>query len=151
MSHIPYPFERIHPTRYRFFSLGKNKIEKIVDFAPYKSKNVMNLGFGDLLPDGTIDDKTASNNGDIKKVLSTVVMIVKQFTALHPQVIIHFSGSTARRTKLYTRILAMHYDSFIREFEIYGITSAEINIQRRPFDPCAHINYLAFLIKRIKY
>lgn len=28
---IPYPFEQIQPTRYKFFSLGKNKIEKIVE------------------------------------------------------------------------------------------------------------------------
>jgi hypothetical protein len=67
MSHIPYPFEQIQPTRYRFFSLGKNRVEKIVDFVPYKIKNVMNLGFGDLLTDGTIDDRITSNNGDNKK------------------------------------------------------------------------------------
>jgi hypothetical protein len=35
--------------------------------------NLYNLGFGDLLPDGKIDDKVTSNNGDIIKVLSTVI------------------------------------------------------------------------------
>ncbi len=105
MSHIPYPFEQVEPTRYKFFSLGRNKIEKIVDFVPLKAKNVMNLGFGDLLPDGCIDDRIASNNGDIGKVLATVVTILKHFTALHPHLTIGFAGSTAERTKLYARYL----------------------------------------------
>jgi hypothetical protein len=148
MSHIAYPFEQVQPTRYRFFSVGRNRIEKIVDFAPLQIKNVVNLGFGDKMPDGSIDDTVASNNGDIKKVLSTVVMIVKHFTALHPQVIIYFSGTTAERTRLYTRILAMYHASFIKEFEIYGITGEDTNGQRLPFDPCAQHNYLSFLIKR---
>ena len=69
--HIPYPFEQVQPTRYKFFSVGRNRIEKIVDFVPLKAINVMNLGFGDLLAFGSIDDKIASNNGDIRKVLAT--------------------------------------------------------------------------------
>ena len=85
----------------------------------------MNLGFGDLLPDGSIDDRIVSNNGDIKKVLATIVVIVKHFTSLHPQVIVHFSGSTDERTKLYTRILVMYHASFKKEFEIYGIIGTE--------------------------
>jgi hypothetical protein len=151
MSHIAYPFEQVQPTRYRFFSVGRNRIEKIVEFTPYFAKNVMNLGFGDLLPDGTIDDRIASNNGDIKKVLSTVIAIVKQFTTLHPEVIVYFSGSTEDRTRLYTRILAMHYDFFKKEFDIYGITGTEIRWQRVRFDPSAHSIYFAFLAKRIFY
>ena len=80
-----------------------------------------------------------------------MVLIVKHFTALHPQTIIYFTGSTDERTRLYTRVLAMYHDAFIKEFEIFGITGVEINSQRFLFDPCAQINYLAFLIKRINY
>jgi hypothetical protein len=69
MSHIPYPFEQIQPTQYKFFSFGRNKIEKIVDFVPYKANNVMNLGFGDLLPDGSIDDRIVSNTLPSKRNL----------------------------------------------------------------------------------
>ena len=151
MSHTPYPFEQIHPTRYRFFSLGRNQIEKIVDFTPLNLRNMVNLGFGDKMPDGSVDDRIASNNGDIKKVLSTVIMIVNHFTTLHPQIIIYFSGSTHERTMLYTRILTMYHASFKNEFEIYGISDAKTKGLRLPFDPCAQISYLAFLIKRINY
>ena len=151
MSHIPYPFEQVQPTRYKFFSLGRNRIEKIVDFVPYNIKNIINLEFGDLLPDGSIDDKIASNNGDIGKVLSTVIMIVKHFTAKNPQAVIYFSGSTVERTRLYARILKMHHATFIKEFVIYGILGTKQNSQRLPFDPCAQVDYFAFVIKRINY
>ena len=149
MSHIPYPFVQVEPTRYKFFSLGRNRIEKIVDFVPYNIKNIINLEFGDLLPDGSIDDKIASNNGDIGKVLSTVIMIVKHFTAKNPQAVIYFSGSTVERTRLYARILKTYYAAFREEFMIYGIIETEKDSQRIPFDPCAQTNYLAFLIRRI--
>jgi uncharacterized protein DUF6934 len=151
MSHIPYPFEQVEPTRYKFFSVGRNRIEKIVDFVPLKVKNVMNLGFGDLSPDGSIDDRVASNNGDIGKVLATIVMILKHFTALQPHIIIYFSGSTVERTRLYTRVLKMYYSAFSKEFMIYGIVGTKQNGQRLPFDPCAQVDYFAFLIKRINY
>jgi hypothetical protein len=108
-----------------------------------------NLGFGDLLPDGSIDDKIASNNGDIGKVLSTVIMILKHFTALHPDNIIIFSGSTAERTRLYARILKLYYAAFSKEFMIYGVIGNKQCSQRISFDPCAQIDYFAFLIKRI--
>lgn len=148
MSHISYPFEQIRPTRYKFFSLGKNKIEKIVDFVPLKTKDLINLGFGDLLPDGSIDDKITSNNGDIGRVLATIVMILKHFTAQRPDAIIYFCGSTPERTRLYTRILKIYYTEFTKEFKIYGILSAKQNNQRFPFDPNAQLDYFGFLIKR---
>jgi hypothetical protein len=149
VSHIAYPFEQIQPTRYKFFSLGTNKIEKIVDFVPVIARNVMNLGFGDLLPGGSVDDKITSNNGDIRRVLATVAMIAKHFTTLYPHTIILFFGSTEERTRVYARILKIYYTEFRREFVIYGITGTAQEGQRLPFDPCAQIDYIGFLIKRI--
>jgi hypothetical protein len=148
MSHIPYPFEQIQPTRYKFFSLGRNKIEKIVDFVPVKAMSAVNLGFGDLLPDGSIDDRIASNNGDIRRVLATVVMILKHFTAQHPETIIGFTGSTVERTRLYARILKLYYADFSKEFSIFGVVTTRQGSQRLPFDPCAQVDYFAFFIKR---
>ncbi len=59
----------------------------------------------DLLASGKIDDKANSNNGDIIKVLSTVILIIKDFTEENPEAKIAFSGSTKERTALYQRIL----------------------------------------------
>jgi len=130
-------------------SVGKTGIKKVVDFVPLKTKNFMNMGFGDLLPDGSVDDTVSSNNGDIIKVLTTVVDILKYFTALHPHIFIFFAGSTKERTRLYTRILKMYYQSFSKEFAIYGIAGTEEENETIPFDPKIDLEYLAFLIKRI--
>ena len=149
MTHIPYSFEQVEPTRYKFLSQGKRKIEKVVEFVPLKAKNVMNLGFGDLLPDGSIDDRVVSNNGDIRKVLATVVMILKDFTARHPQTIIFFTGSNNERTRMYSRILKLYHTTFKKEFLIYVVVGNENNSKTLLFDPNEEIEYLAFLIKRI--
>ncbi len=105
MNQHPYAFKRHHVTRYTFTSVGKKRIKKIVDFTMFGLKDTYNLAFGDLLPDGSIDDKANSNNGDIVKVLSTVVAILKEFTSTRPEANIVFTGSTDLRMKLYTRIL----------------------------------------------
>jgi hypothetical protein len=122
---------------------------KIVEFAPLKAKNVMSLGFGDLLADGSIDYKASSNNGDIIKVLATVIDILRHFTAQHPATIVFFTGSTDDRTKLYTRILKMYYAAFSTEFMLYGVIGTEENSKILPFDPGSGREYLAFFIKRI--
>jgi hypothetical protein len=76
MTHIPYSYKRPHSERYTFTSIGKKRIEKVVDFVPLGLKNIVNLGFGDLLPDGSVDDTVNSNNGDMAKVLATVIDIL---------------------------------------------------------------------------
>ncbi|MDO6432918.1 hypothetical protein Q4E93_20080 [Flavitalea sp. BT771] len=149
MTHIPYSYKRPRSERYVFTSIGKRRIEKVIDFVPVGVKNIMNLGFGDLLPDGSVDDTANSNNGDIVKVLATVIAILKDFTTEYPQVEVFFAGSTIERTKLYTRILRTYYSVFSKEFTISGITGSENDNKRIAFHPKADIEYLAFLIKRI--
>ena len=148
MTHISYPYEKIESWRYIFVSVGKRKIEKVVDFVAIEG-NLVNLGFGDLLPDGSIDDKANSNNGDIIKVLATIIDILKDFTMEYPFVQIVFRGSTPERTKLYGRILQTYYPIFMREFEIAAFLLVDGRVKVLPYDPKAQQNYLAFLIKRI--
>jgi hypothetical protein len=149
VSHIPYPHKRPHPRRYIFISEGRLKIEKVVDFQSTGIRDVMNLSFGDLLPDGSVDDKVNSNNGDLLKVMATVVDILKSFTTRYPEVEVFFTGSTDERTKLYTRILKTYHSSFNKEFAITAITGTEKDNDLVPFNPAADQEYLAFLIKRI--
>jgi hypothetical protein len=54
-----------------------------------------------ILSDGTIDDTSNSNNGDIVKVLATVISILKDFTLKNPKAYVFFTGSTDERVKLY--------------------------------------------------
>jgi hypothetical protein len=149
MAYIPYPYKQIRTRRYFFVSVGKQKIAKVVDFVPLGIKNTVNLAFGDLLPDGSIDDKAVSNNGDITKVLATVIEILRQFTESEPGTTIHFEGSTGYRTKLYTRILKNYYPLFSKEFNVVGIVKLNNEKKLVLFDVKSDVEYLAFLIKRI--
>jgi hypothetical protein len=88
MTYVPYSYKHPSARRYVFISVGKKRIEKVVDFVPLKAKNIMNFGFGDLMDDGSINYKANSNNGDILKVLATVVDIMRHFTSRHPEIII---------------------------------------------------------------
>jgi hypothetical protein len=61
-----YEFESSNIYEYRFKSLGKRIITKVVQFAPLNIQGYYNLGFGDLLDNGLIDDNIESNNNDLK-------------------------------------------------------------------------------------
>src|SRR5258708_4001483 len=121
MTQAPYEFDPLTSGRFTFTSVGKKKIEKVVDFIAIGTPNVMNLSFGDLLPDGSIDYITISDNGDIRRVLATVVAIVNQFTSSRLEVWIYFAGSTVERTRLYNRILKIYYPIFSKLFEILRV------------------------------
>lgn len=149
MTYNPYPYRRPHAARYTFISAGKRKVEKVVDFVPIGISGIMNLAFGDLLPDGTVDDKVSSNNGDILKVLTTVVHILKDYTAEYPQIEIFFTGSTDERTRLYTRIIKTYFSTFNKEFRITGLIGSDEDSAEVLFDPKLELEYFAFLIKRI--
>lgn len=77
------------------------------------------MAFGDLLPNGEIDDKAHSNNGDIIKIFATVIDILHDFTEQNPSYIILFLGSTPLRTLLYKRILKTYYQLFSEKFAVH--------------------------------
>jgi hypothetical protein len=150
MAHKPYQYKHLNPKRYIFISEGKKRITKVVEFIPLGIGNLTNLGFGDLLPDDSIDDKANSNNGDLVKVLATVIDILRHFTMQHPDAEIYFEGSTEERTVLYSRILKNYYSVYSKEFAIAGVisdTKDAVNII--PYEPSSDRKFLAFLIKRI--
>ena len=150
MTQIPYSYTLEGFLRYTFVSTGRASIIKAIDFSPTGIDNIYNLGFGDLLPDGSFDTNVKSNNDDILKVLSTVVQIVRDFTTQLPGIEIFFIGSTAERTKLYARILKMYYNEFRKEFKIRGLIANGDSYKEVPFDPQTAFEYFAFLIKKIE-
>jgi hypothetical protein len=124
MSHIPYPYKQVHPRRFVFHSVGIKSIEKVVEFTPVGFQNMVNLGFGDLRPDG-------------------------YFTARYPETVILFEGSTEERSRLYQRILRNYYPNFKQEFALHALKWDKENFRVVPFDPSANEEYSAYLIKRI--
>jgi hypothetical protein len=121
----------------------------MVVFAPTSVKNIFNMGFGDLLSDGSIDDTVNSNNGDLNKVLATVIQILMEFTKEYPYAKVAFIGSTATRTALYKRIIKTYYSIFSTEFIISVLVEKSGGYIEINFDPSAKEKCLAFFIKRI--
>ena len=144
-----YPFNQVHSNRYTFVSTGKRPIKKAVDFTYTGWGKIVNMGFGDLLPDGTVDDKANSNNGDLVMVLGTTIEILKMFTVQFPDAEIFIAGSTQARTRLYTRIVKNYYSKFSKEFIISVLTKEGDAYIEMPYEPKSHIAFIGFLIKRI--
>ncbi len=100
------------------------------------------------MPDRSIDDKANSNNGDIIKVLSTIIYIIKDFTEENPESKIAFTGSTKERTALYQRILKTYLDTFCKEFLITALEGPSNSPKETESDAGHKEPYLAFFIKR---
>lgn len=149
MGHPSYPYNRNLETRYSFTSKGKRDIKKVVEFTPTSIENVYNMGFGDLLQNGSVDDVSNSNNGDIIKVLSTVIHILKEFVSIYPHLKIVFTGSTKERITLYQRILKANFYEFSKDFIISGLVKTNDGYKEIDFEPSNEINYLAFFVKKI--
>ena len=107
------------------------------------------MGFGDLLSNGTVDDLSNSNNGDIIKVLSTVITILKEFINSTPDIKIVFTGSTKERTRLYQRIIKMNFYQFSKDFIISGLIKTDNQYKEVIFEPSNEVEYLAFFIKEL--
>lgn len=148
MRKTPYLYNKEEAARYRFTSRGRTNIEKIVEFVPLAVPGFYNLGFGDVIKEGVISDRTVSNNGDIIKVLSTVIHIIKDFTLEKPDVKISFMGSTALRTAVYQRILKPYYSDFRKDFRITAIQEIDGQLEEVIFDPSNSSKYIAFIIQR---
>lgn len=150
MTTEAYSYDRRHSTRYTFVSKGRNgAIVKAVEFTPTSNKLILNMGFGDIKPDGSIDDEANSNNNDIVKVMATITAIIKDFTNQYPAYKIVFTGSTQVRTVLYQRILKNYYAKFSKEFTITALEqTAKDKYLEVPFETELNKNYVAFFIKR---
>lgn len=91
-----------------------------------------------------MDDTIISNNGDIIKVLATVIHILKEFTSTHSGIKIVFTGSTDERTQLYKRILKTNLSEFNKDFVISGLIRVDTGYKEINSNPENEIEYLAF-------
>lgn len=146
MNQAPYPFTRF-ADRYIFTSVGKKNISKAVEFNSLNIAGLFNLCFGDVRKDDSIDDEANSNNGDLRKVLSTVVDIIIDFTNTVPRSKIFFTGSTPSRTALYYRILKTYHADFKSTFIISGLIRIGETVFEVDFDP-EKGDYIGFFLER---
>jgi hypothetical protein len=129
---------------YIFESIGRyGSIFKVVAFSKIQS-NVYNFGFGDYdIQTKAIDDKSISDNGDMVKVLATVIDIALKFLSENPLIYILIEGSSQIRTQLYQRILNTYYDDLIDSHEMYGFRNGAYESFQK------NVAYESFLIRKL--
>jgi hypothetical protein len=145
----PYPYTRQSSYEYRFVSYGKKKIEKVATFIPAPEINAFSFAFGDLKSNGTTDTYVNSNNGDMFRVLDTIICIIKQFLEEYPDTALFFTGSTYNRDLLYHRIIRINYSTIINEFKITTLIQIRNRLCEVPFDPSSEVDYRGFYIRKI--
>ncbi len=129
--------------QFTFTSEGpKGNILKMIQFTNYQHPNFFNLGFGDVEEDGSLNDEVITNNGDMDKVLATIVSSLYAFTFTHPSALVYASGSTPVRTRLYRIHIVKHLPVAEMDFEIFGQIGEEWEKFSRDR------TYEAFLVKR---
>jgi hypothetical protein len=107
---------------FEFISVGpKGNIRKIIHFQPTDIPGLYNLAFGDKHPiTNEIDDLAVSNNGDIDKVLATVVTALYTFLDKNPEALVYATGSTPARTRLYRMGITRFYEEIQQDFFLFG-------------------------------
>lgn len=135
---------------YTFSSVGTHGvILKVIIFQALSAADSFNLFLTDLVDGRLADDLQVTDNGDLPKVMATVVAVIRDFTIRQPEARIIISGSNDTRKRLYARIIQNNFESLIREYDVYFTDG--IGLAYKSFDTSdqAIIPY-AFLINRKK-
>lgn len=117
-------YTNIHATDdlsiFDFYSDGPNgKFLKRAEFMRTDSDKVYSLVFGDVMPNGDIDDSVISNNGDRNKILATLAYIIELYLNQYPDRWVYFIGNTLSRTRLYRMAISTNYIELSMKFSIY--------------------------------
>lgn len=138
-----YPFEASGDYLYfRFESCSSGcTIPKIVEFEEIEI-GTFNLAFGDVDSQGRLNDSVVSNNGDMEKVLATVVQTVLTFLEAYPGRRVYFSGNSPARNRLYRAILSRDIENWSDIFEVEGVTEGERIAFRKD------VNFEGFIVQR---
>ena len=144
MTNPTYQTQSVDDNIYTFTSVGKKGIIlKVVIFSEIRN-NVYNLGFGDYnFKNDSIDDKVKSKNGDMEKILATVISVIGNFFSKKPNSTIYLTGSNPLRNRLYQLAILKYYEEFSTFYEILG-TLEEIT---EPFQK--NKNYESFLVRKL--
>ncbi|NII28872.1 hypothetical protein HB364_27590 [Pseudoflavitalea sp. X16] len=132
---------------FKFNSIGpKGEISIVVQFAETDDPGIYNLAFGNLLPDGCIDDHVKNDNRDRNKILATVAAAIYEFSFRRPEKLIFFTGSTSARTRLYRMAITNNLIELSIDFEIYGVNLINNTFWAETFEKAKE--YYGFVIKR---
>ncbi len=132
-------------TKFHFISTGPaGAIAKIVEYSIYGA--MWNLAFGDA-DEGKedFDDASITNNGDMRKVIQTVVNTAYLFTDAYPDRKIYIEPVDRKRKLLYNRIFQEKTEEIMAAFKVQGIEFEERKLEN--YNP--EKNYDVFVLTRI--
>jgi hypothetical protein len=136
---------------YVFLSHGEQVIPKLITYTPIeKSGNkYYNWGFGDMVIDENgeyrIDDRTESNNGDIRTVFYTVASTLSQFFEINPEATVHIEGSNRQRLAIYNGLIYRHWKQVEPFYDVKGFINGTIEV----FRPGVNFEYLLISRKKL--
>lgn len=138
MNQPSYNFVTKGENYYEFLSVSEQKtIRKAIAYtAIIGQDNWYNLSLVDILPDGTMDDKIVSDNGDMEQVFATIINTLHDFFKKNISSKVFFRGSTESRTRLYRVIISKLKDNSGNKFEVWGVlnNSAELFKANQPYE-----------------
>lgn len=152
----PYKKSQKESNTYLFTSIGsKGNIYKALKMTRLELPGLSdwyNLGFGDWDDQKMeMDDQTRSNNGDLRKILTTVLEIPIEFLTEYPTYTLAFQGSMDikslqlgrnQRNNAYKQVLDKNLELLSDDYKVAGILNGEI-VKYEP-----NIEYEGFLVKR---
>ncbi|TLU99391.1 DUF6934 family protein [Dyadobacter luticola] len=150
MNRPTYEFEQqANPNVYTFTSVGVNgEIKKAVIISRIESisddpnAQFYNLAFGDLADAtdySTCNDDVRSNNGDMPKILATVVKVTMEFLTKNRTATLMFSGLIDEKSRLlgrnqrnilYHRAIDSNWFELSLLLEVYGINGMDVEEYR---------------------
>ena len=107
--------------KYEFVSVGHLNIKKVIIYQTTDLPDFYSLTLADILPNGELDVYIESRNGDMEKVLATVIQTIQTFLGHYPHAKIAFSGGTPKRTRLYSIILNKEIEKVQSNLKILGL------------------------------
>jgi len=111
---------------YTFLSVGKKEIPKIVYFQEIENK-MYNLVLTDVdFLTNSLSDTANSNNGDLPKIMATVVHILFDFLNSNPVACVILEGNTASKQKLYNRLVTNNYEELRSHIHIKVLREKEL-------------------------
>jgi hypothetical protein len=112
--------------RFEFLSIGNTIVRKIVLYEYTDVENMYNLTLSDFVSEGLSTIHTVTNNGDLPKVLATVVQTLFLFFDKYPLAFVVFSGNSPSRNRLYRIVINQYFVNSDLPFDILGLYDAGI-------------------------
>jgi len=108
-------------TFYEFDSIGEEMtVCKQIKFSASQIPDFYWLALVDVLEDGSVSDSSRPRQGNVEKVLATVLQTMLAFFKRYPTASVAFSGSTDTRTRLYSVAIVRELNNARDMFMIQG-------------------------------